>query len=121
MALTDWPLRLLPLLGFDERRLERLRERFLTLMGDGGLIVTNVLRCAAPHHGWGWRMAALPIANTMIYNALGFPSVVVPVGWTGRRLPLAVQVVARPGEDEVALAAAAELERAFGGWRLAMA
>ncbi len=121
MALTDWPLRLLPLLGFDERRLERLRERFLTMMGDGGLIVTNVLRCAAPHHGWGWRMAALPIANTMIYNALGFPSVVVPVGWTGRRLPLAVQVVARPGEDEVALAAAAELERAFGGWRLAMA
>ena len=116
---TERPCRLLPFLGYDAGRLARLRAHWLARMGDGGLIVTNVLRGPAPRHGWSWRQCILPM-NTPLFNALGFPAAVVPVGWTRQGLPLAVQIVARPGEDEVALAAAAELERRFGGWRLAM-
>ena len=56
----------------------------------------------------------------MIVNALGFPAVAVPLGLSGDGLPLSVQIVARPGEDEIALDVAAVLEREFGGWRLAM-
>jgi Asp-tRNA(Asn)/Glu-tRNA(Gln) amidotransferase A subunit family amidase len=47
------------------------------------------------------------------------PAAVVPIRWSDNSLPLAVQVVARQGEDELALAVAAQLERAFGGWRMA--
>ena len=120
IASTERPCRLLPFLGYDAGRLERLRARWLALMGEGGLIVTNVLRGPAPRHGWSWRQGILPM-NTPLFNALGFPAAVVPVGWTAGGLPLAVQIVARPGEDEVALAAAAVLERRFGGWRMALA
>ena len=44
----------------------------------------------------------------------------MPLGLSGDGLPLSVQIVARPGEDEIALDVAAVLEREFGGWRLAM-
>ena len=56
-----------------------------------------------------------PIA--FLSNALGFPAIAVPLGLSSDGLPLSVQIVARPGEDEVALAVAAVLEREFGGWR----
>ena len=49
-------------------------------------------------------------------GAAGEPAAIVPVRWTDDGLPLAVQVVAREGEDEMALAVASELEKAFGGW-----
>jgi len=99
-------------------RLDRIRQQFLDLMGDGGVILAPVLMDVAPHHGWTWSMlTSLPI--TPVYNALGFPSVVIPVAWTDDGLPMGVQIVARPNEDEVAIAIAQELENHFGGWRMA--
>ena len=57
---------------------------------------------------------------TVVFNALGFPAAAVPLGLSGER-PAAVGADRRPaGQDEVALAVAAVLEREFGGWRLAM-
>ena len=47
----------------------------------------------------------------------GLPVVMIPVYWTAGGLPLSVQVVAGPGRDELALAAAFELEERLGGWR----
>lgn len=38
------------------------------------------------------------------------PAVVIPIQWTKKGLPVAVQVVAREGEDELALSVAAQLE-----------
>jgi Asp-tRNA(Asn)/Glu-tRNA(Gln) amidotransferase A subunit family amidase len=43
----------------------------------------------------------------------------VPLDLSRAGLPLSAQIVARPGEDEVALAVAAVLERELGGWRMA--
>ncbi len=51
------------------------------------------------------------------FNMTGLPVVTVPVYWTANGLPLSVQVVAGPGRDELALAAAGELESRLGGWR----
>ncbi len=45
------------------------------------------------------------------------PSTVAPAGFTPARLPVGVQIIGRPGEDETALAAAAVIEKAFGGCR----
>ena len=51
------------------------------------------------------------------YNLLGFPGVVVPAGESPEGLPVGVQIVARPHEEEQALAIAAVIEQELGGYR----
>lgn len=99
-------------------RLENLRQRFLGMMEPGGVILTLVHPQPIPRHNWTWELLKHP-SYTPMFNALGFPAAVVPIRYGHKHLPLAVQVVARPGEDEVALAVAAELERVYGGWEMA--
>jgi amidase len=48
------------------------------------------------------------------FNALGAPGAVVPVGRSPEGLPIGVQIVARPFEDETALGIAAVVDAAFG-------
>jgi Asp-tRNA(Asn)/Glu-tRNA(Gln) amidotransferase A subunit family amidase len=56
------------------------------------------------------------------FNLLGNPAAVVPVShsvageWGG--LPIGVQIVGRPWEEEQVLAVAAVLERECGAWRI---
>ncbi|SPF50709.1 Amidase [Candidatus Sulfopaludibacter sp. SbA4] len=56
-------------------------------------------------------------SHTMAYNLTGWPAAVVRCGESASGLPIAVQVVAHPWREDVALAVAAWLEQAFGGWR----
>jgi Asp-tRNA(Asn)/Glu-tRNA(Gln) amidotransferase A subunit family amidase len=51
------------------------------------------------------------------FNLLGNPAAVVPVTQSAEGLPIGVQVVGRPWEEEWVLAVAAELERECGGYR----
>jgi amidase len=51
---------------------------------------------------------------TQWFNALACPPAVVPVGTSPEGLPIGVQIVARPFEDEVALGVAAIVDAAFG-------
>ena len=107
-------------LGFGAAgRIDELRSRFLDEMRDRALLLLPVFPTAARRHGFSWGPFGSP-AFTVIFNALGFPAVDVPVGLSRDGLPLSVQVVARPGQDEAALDVAAVLEREFGGWRMAM-
>ncbi len=48
------------------------------------------------------------------FNLLGNPGAVVPVGRSPEGLPIGVQVVGRPWEEEETLAVAAVVDRAFG-------
>jgi amidase len=54
---------------------------------------------------------ALRLPTLPVWNALGYPATSVPVGLDDERLPMAVQLVAPPGEDRRLLALAAQLER----------
>jgi amidase len=56
-------------------------------------------------------------SHTMAYNVAGWPAAVVCCGESAEGLPIAVQVVAAPWREDIALAAAAALERNFGGWK----
>jgi amidase len=56
-------------------------------------------------------------SHTMAYNVAGWPAAVVRCGESADGLPIAVQVVAAPWREDIALAVAAALEQAFGGWR----
>jgi Asp-tRNA(Asn)/Glu-tRNA(Gln) amidotransferase A subunit family amidase len=88
---------------------DRLRKHFQDLLGTGGVLLWPVFPTTAPRHRFAWSLNGIP-AYTMPFNLLGLPCVVVPVGMSEDSLPLAVQVVAGYGEDEVALAVAEKLE-----------
>jgi Asp-tRNA(Asn)/Glu-tRNA(Gln) amidotransferase A subunit family amidase len=51
------------------------------------------------------------------FNLLGTPAAVVPVGQSNEGLPIGVQIVARPWEEELVLAVASELEAQRGAWQ----
>jgi Asp-tRNA(Asn)/Glu-tRNA(Gln) amidotransferase A subunit family amidase len=54
------------------------------------------------------------VRHTQWFNTLAAPAAVVPVCRSSDGLPIGVQIVARPFEDEVALAIAAIVDAAFG-------
>ncbi len=51
------------------------------------------------------------------FNLLGMPGAVVPVGQSPEGLPIGVQIVARPWQEEIALSMAEVLEAEVGPWR----
>ena len=53
----------------------------------------------------------------MAYNLTGWPAATVRVGTSEDKLPIGVQIIARPWCEDVALAVAQHLEQIFGGWQ----
>ena len=51
------------------------------------------------------------------FNVFDLPSVSVPAGVSAEGLPIGVQIVGRPFEEEAVLVAAAIVEEALGGWQ----
>ncbi|MGZ3640737.1 MAG: amidase [Candidatus Limnocylindrales bacterium] len=92
---------------------DRFRRALAGFMEQVDVIVTPAAELPAQPHGTD----AGGIAYTLAYSLTGYPAVVVRVGTSAEGLPVGVQVVARPWRDDVALATAAFLEGAFGGWR----
>jgi Asp-tRNA(Asn)/Glu-tRNA(Gln) amidotransferase A subunit family amidase len=55
---------------------------------------------------------------TEFFNLLGNPGIVVPVSHSSEGLPIGVQIVGRPWDEEKVLAVAAVLERECGAWKM---
>jgi amidase len=55
-------------------------------------------------------------SHTMAYNVAGLPGAVVRCGTSSTGLPIAVQIVAGPWREDVALGVASFLERVMGGY-----
>jgi Asp-tRNA(Asn)/Glu-tRNA(Gln) amidotransferase A subunit family amidase len=55
---------------------------------------------------------------TEFFNLLGNPAVVVPVASSPEGLPVGVQIVGRPWEEEQVLSVASTLEKQCGAWRI---
>ncbi len=53
---------------------------------------------------------------TITYNLTGWPGAVVRAGTSPEGLPIGVQIVARPGREDVALAVSKWVETEFGGF-----
>jgi len=96
-----------------------LRERVLRQMEQFPVLVTPVSTGPAFRHNQVcWTTSPESFLNTMVYsqwfNLLGFPAAVVPVSQSQEGLPIGVQVVGRPFEDELVLAVAAAIEAKLG-------
>jgi Asp-tRNA(Asn)/Glu-tRNA(Gln) amidotransferase A subunit family amidase len=50
-------------------------------------------------------------------NLTGFPGISVPLGMSTDGLPIGVQLIGRPHEEELLLAVAESLESARGPWQ----
>jgi len=55
---------------------------------------------------------------TEFFNLLGNPAAIVPVGHSSAGLPIGVQIIGRPWEEEQVLSVAATLEVECGAWRI---
>lgn len=92
---------------------DRFRRALIAFMEEVDVILTPAAQLPArPHDDDPGH-----IAYTLTYSLVGYPAVVVRCGATEDSLPIGVQVVARPWRDDVALAVAAFLEQALGGWQ----
>jgi Asp-tRNA(Asn)/Glu-tRNA(Gln) amidotransferase A subunit family amidase len=103
---------------------DELRASLLRQMDTYRILICPVAAIPAFRHGersWSCEGTTVGYLDAMSYtqwfNALGNPAVVVPVGRSPEGLPIGVQVVARPYEEELALSVAAAIERDCGGYR----
>lgn len=91
---------------------DRFRRAFIAFMEDFDVVLTPAANCPAVPHGEP--DGGIPF--TLTYSLTGYPAVVVRSDTTADGLPVGVQLVARPWREDVALAAAAVVERSCGGW-----
>jgi Asp-tRNA(Asn)/Glu-tRNA(Gln) amidotransferase A subunit family amidase len=91
-------------------------ERCLELFDGLDLLLTPTLQCVAPHTGVGdLALRERLIANTLPFNALGWPALALPCGPAEDGLPASVQLVGRPGADALVLAAGSRLASLIRG------
>jgi amidase len=88
------------------------RRRMARFMGAYDAVLTPAAAVPAVAHG----EPSGSIAPLLTFSLTGQPAVVVPCGRDHDGMPIGVQVAARIGRDDVALALAAALEDAGGGW-----
>ena len=101
--------------------LDLLRSNVLAEMREFPVLLCPVASIPAfRHNERAWTIDGRPVEylDAMRYsqwfNAFACPAAVVPVGRSPEGLPIGVQIVARPFEDEIALGIAAILDTKFG-------
>ena len=105
-------------LGRDE-----LREKILLQMRKHPVLICPTAALPAFRHGereWQVEGRTVKYLDAWSYcewfNLLGFPAVVVPLALSAEGLPIGIQIVGRPWEEELVLAVAAKLEAERGPW-----
>ena len=102
---------------------DRLREEILRQMEEVTVLLSPVSAGPAFKHGEGnWRSGEREnyrdsMRHSQWLNLVGFPGVAVPVGMSRDGLPIGVQVIGRPYEEELVLAVAEAIERGRGSWQ----
>ncbi len=102
---------------------DRLRASFLRQLGGRAAVILPVCGIPAFAHRQrkfragdreiGLFQAVIP---AVLANVLGLPAVTVPVALSSEGLPIGVQLMGHPFDDELLLALAAQLEESRGAW-----
>jgi Asp-tRNA(Asn)/Glu-tRNA(Gln) amidotransferase A subunit family amidase len=98
-----------------------LRSQVLRQLTNVPILLSPVsANSAFPHGGGNWQ-ANTGYRDTMRYsqwlNLLGFPVISIPMGTSLDGLPIGVQLIGRPHEEELLLAVAESLEQNRGPWQ----
>ncbi|KAF5299241.1 hypothetical protein FQA39_LY02414 [Lamprigera yunnana] len=97
------------------KKCKAFQEKFTEKLGTTGVFLYPTFPTSTITHG-----ELIPkisgVVYAMIFNALGCPSTHVPLGLDNNRMPIGLQVVAAPNQDNLCLEVAIELEKQFGGW-----
>jgi len=100
---------------------DEIREKFLRQMQQYPILLCPTAAIPAFRHGereWQVEGKTVKYLDAWSYcewfNLLGFPAAVVPMGFSEEGLPIGIQIVGRPWEEETVLAVAAALETARG-------
>ena len=101
-----------------------VRMKILAQMRKYPVLLCPVAAIPAFRHGersWQVEGKTVPYLDAWSYtewfNLLGTPAAAVRVGRSPEGLPIGVQIVARPWEEEIVLSVAAALEEQCGGWQ----
>ena len=101
-----------------------IRNAILEKMEEFSIVICPVCAVPAFRHGereWivqGRRVEYLKaMSYSQWFNLLGNPAAVVPVGKSPEGLPIGVQIVGRPWQEEEVLAVAEKIEDSCGGFR----
>jgi amidase len=122
LQFAEAPVTLDELLGACAER-DLLRATILQQMRDVPILLSPVSTTTAFRHGAGtWRPGAKQCyRDTMRFsqwlNLAGFPGASVPVSVSAQGLPIGVQVIGRPHEEELVLAVAERIENGRGPWQ----
>jgi Asp-tRNA(Asn)/Glu-tRNA(Gln) amidotransferase A subunit family amidase len=102
-----------------------LRAKVLAQMRKYPILLCPAAAIPAFRHGErSWTIDVKPVhyfdawSYTEFFNLLGNPGAVVPVSHTSEGLPIGVQIVGPPWEEEEVLAVAAALEKQCHAWRI---
>ncbi len=102
---------------------DQLRMQVFAQMRDYPVLLCPVASIPAFRHGErSWQVEGKTVryleawSYTEWFNLLGTPAVAVPVGKSPDGLPIGVQIVARPWEEELVISVAAALEGQCGGY-----
>ncbi len=105
-------------------RRDRLRARFFAQMRQFAILLCPAAAIPAFRHGERkWTIDGKTVnyldawSYTEWFNLIGNPAAVVPVSQSAEGLPIGVQIVGRPWEEEQVLSVAAALERERGSWQ----
>src|SRR5580698_4643024 len=100
---------------------DELRMQVFSQMREYPVLLCPVASVPAFRHGErSWNVDGKTVeyldawSYTEWFNLLGTPAVAVPFGRSNQGLPIGVQIVARPWQEEIVLAVAAELEAQRG-------
>lgn len=122
MADQDPPVTAVSLLDVLSRR-DVVRARFLAQMDRYPILLCPVGAMPAFRHGErSWTINGTTVgypdafSYCQYFNLLGNPAATVPMGRSPEGLPIGVQIVGRPWDEERVLAVSACVERA-GGWQ----
>jgi amidase len=98
-----------------------LRAEIVRQMKDTPILLSPVSAGPAFRHGEGNYLPGTGYRDTMRFsqwlNLTGLPGASVPVGHSNDGLPIGVQVIGRPFEDELVLAVAEAIEQSRGPWQ----
>ncbi len=89
--------------------------RLAALPGGADVLITPTLATPPQRVGALTGLRTLPLAGrhvpyTPTWNVTGQPALSIPAGWTVDGLPLAVQLIGRPGSEALLLSVAAQLQ-----------